>query len=112
MHLVGTFLVNNYRQALDIIKTKPILMKALKEEQIDDSSIFVTWLQKEKNYLRGLAIEPVEETQHMEYYQSLVNLRKYEYVQSPILRKYEYVQSPILLPQLPQSLTNKLLLSK
>lgn len=77
---IGNFLVNNYRQALEILGTEPTLRQQMVKEGITDPSTFATWLQEEKAYLKGLSVEPVEETQQMEYYQKLVNLEKYEYM--------------------------------
>ncbi|KAF8164444.1 hypothetical protein K438DRAFT_2067078 [Mycena galopus ATCC 62051] len=49
---LSTILVNNYKQAVGILNTK----------------------KTEKVYLDGLSVDPEEETDHMEYYQQLLNL--------------------------------------
>lgn len=73
---IATFLYNNYKQALDIIKTgPPALAKAMADLRISDDSVFETWLKEEREYLRGLRKEPEEETLQMEYWQKLVNLQ-------------------------------------
>jgi hypothetical protein len=45
---------------------------------ITDTSMFGTWLEEERTYLKGLSKEPIRETQQMEYYQKLVNLNASE----------------------------------
>ena len=42
--------------------------------EITDVSMFAQWLEEEWEYLKGLSMEPICETQEMEYYQKLVNL--------------------------------------
>ena len=46
--------------------------------EITDVTMFAQWLEEEREYLKGLSIEPIRETQEMEYYQKLVNLRASE----------------------------------
>ena len=43
-------------------------------------NIFGVWLVEEQQYLKGLMKEPLRETEEMEYYQKLVNLRASEQV--------------------------------
>lgn len=71
---LGMFLVNNYKQALRILDTKPSVIKALASLGATDANIVKTWLQEEEEYLRGLSKEPVEETLEMEYYKMLTDL--------------------------------------
>ncbi|KAF8184026.1 hypothetical protein K438DRAFT_1598864 [Mycena galopus ATCC 62051] len=54
---LSTVLINNYKQAVSILNTKK-----------------TAHLEEEKVYLDGLSVDPEEETDHMEYYQQLVNL--------------------------------------
>ena len=75
---IGEFLVNNYRQALDILKGESALKKAMVDHGIADIAVFGEWLAEEREYLQGLTTEPIRETQEMEYYQKLVNLRASE----------------------------------
>ncbi|KAJ7432670.1 hypothetical protein B0H11DRAFT_2165186 [Mycena galericulata] len=70
----GSFLVNNYWQALDIIDTKPALYEAMAQEGIPDVSEFPRRLKAELDMLKSLKSEPAEETDKMDYYQKLVNL--------------------------------------
>ncbi|KXN84446.1 hypothetical protein AN958_12604 [Leucoagaricus sp. SymC.cos] len=69
--------LSNYRQALEVLKTEPALKEAMSKHSVSDSTVFVTWLKEEHEYLLGLSSEPFEETLQMEYYQKLVNLKKY-----------------------------------
>ncbi|EIW86142.1 hypothetical protein CONPUDRAFT_46498, partial [Coniophora puteana RWD-64-598 SS2] len=76
-----TFMYNNYRQALKIIREGvPSLDAEMRRMKIANASIFATWLAEEKTYLRSLEKEPAEETLHMEYWEKLVNLRDSKYV--------------------------------
>jgi hypothetical protein len=64
----GTFLVNNYRQSLDILKNTPtVLSKAKQELGVEDDAVFEKWLSQEREYLQGLKKEPLNETLEMEY---------------------------------------------
>ncbi|KAJ7825756.1 hypothetical protein B0H14DRAFT_2596350 [Mycena olivaceomarginata] len=60
---LSTFLVNNYKQALEQIDLEDSL-KGLRQER----------LRQEQEYLRGLSKEPEAETDQMEYYTRLVYL--------------------------------------
>ena len=71
---LGTFLFNNYQQALDILNTQLALDQAMNDLRVDDPSVFQEWLAEECEYLRGLSAEPVIETLEMEYYQQLSKL--------------------------------------
>ena len=46
--------------------------------EITDVNVFAEWLKEEREYLKGLSMVPIRETQEMEYYQKLVNLRASE----------------------------------
>ncbi|KAI0052975.1 hypothetical protein FA95DRAFT_1482424 [Auriscalpium vulgare] len=73
---LSDFLCNNYKQALSILSTAPsILADTMKQLGIADRGVFATWLSQERTYLEGLKSEPTEETQEMEYYQSLVHMQ-------------------------------------
>ncbi|KAG1777172.1 hypothetical protein EV702DRAFT_1045562 [Suillus placidus] len=72
---LGTFLHNNYKQALNILSDDEINLKKLMQDiHILDESVFERWLQEERDYLHGLRSEPEHETLQMEYWQKLVNL--------------------------------------
>lgn len=47
----------------------------MKQRGIADPSIFVTWLEEEKDYLEGLLTEPVVETLEMDYYEARIKLQ-------------------------------------
>ncbi|KAF8341119.1 hypothetical protein F5887DRAFT_888021, partial [Amanita rubescens] len=70
------FLVDNYKQALGILQSEPLLQKMMEQHGITDPTVFTTWLAEEKAYLSQLLSEPPEETLEMEYYQSLVEFYK------------------------------------
>lgn len=71
---LSIFLLNNYIQALNILKGETALAKAMKDQGITDPKTFELWLEEERAYLKGLAKEPVMETMEMEYYLKLVKL--------------------------------------
>ncbi|KAF8182173.1 hypothetical protein K438DRAFT_1486466, partial [Mycena galopus ATCC 62051] len=66
---LSKFLCNNYRQALTILKTEPVLRTWMRQEGIDSVETFYEWLEEEKTYLLGLkaAAKTNMETLEMEY---------------------------------------------
>src|SRR6266550_179294 len=74
----GRFLVNNYKQAVEILRSEPTLLSAMQAQGISDINIFTDWLEEERQYLEGLKQEPVQDTLEMEYYRRLVVLYEYE----------------------------------
>ncbi|KAJ7687765.1 hypothetical protein B0H17DRAFT_1136118 [Mycena rosella] len=72
---LSTFLVNNYQQSLAILETENLLQFAMAQAGISGKDEFVRRLEEEKTYLRGLSKEPESETQQMDYYRRLVNLK-------------------------------------
>ncbi|KAK7052690.1 hypothetical protein R3P38DRAFT_3306336 [Favolaschia claudopus] len=70
---LSTFLVNNYKQALEILATESAIMQVMRDAGLTPAMVEGR-LQEEKEYLQSLAQEPEEETEQMEYYQQLVNL--------------------------------------
>lgn len=73
---LSTFLLNNYKQALGILDTKPTVVATLANLGAGNPEVVKKWLQEEEEYLCGLSREPLEETLQMEYYKMLVNLQK------------------------------------
>ena len=71
----GEFLVNNYYQALDILKGGPALEKTMLDQGIEGTDTFQAWLAEEHTYLKSLSKEPLQETLEMEYLQKLVNFQ-------------------------------------
>ncbi|KAJ6551242.1 hypothetical protein B0H19DRAFT_1211105 [Mycena capillaripes] len=69
-----TFIVNNYKQALNILDLEDSLKYAMDEAGISGLEVFKERLTQEKEYLKNLSKEPEVETDQMEYYQNLVNL--------------------------------------
>jgi len=71
-------LLNNYKQALEILDTKSAVNSALVKVGAQDMATVKEWLKEEEVYLRGLSKEPLEETLEMEYYKLLLNLNASE----------------------------------
>ena len=84
-YLPGTFLLNNYKQALEILDTRLVVDSALVKVGAWDMVMVKEWLKEEEEYLRGLSKEPLEEMLEMEYYKLLLNLNAREYVQILII---------------------------
>ncbi|KAJ7320975.1 hypothetical protein DFH08DRAFT_818795 [Mycena albidolilacea] len=70
---LSMFLVNNYKQAIEILDTEESLKYAMEQAGVTED-ILKSRIQEEKAYLNTLLKEPQEETDQMEYYQLLVNL--------------------------------------
>jgi hypothetical protein len=79
-HYLGTFLLNNYKQALEILDTRLAVDSALVKVGAQDMVMVKEWLKEEEEYLKGLSKKPLEETLEMEYYKLLLNLKASEYV--------------------------------
>jgi len=75
---LSTFLLNNYKQALRILDTKPMVLVSLANHGAGNPEVVKKWLQEEEEYLRGLSKEPLEETLEMEYCKMLEGLWKSE----------------------------------
>jgi len=66
--------VNNYKQALDILKGEVALQKTIADQGIDSGeATFQGWLLEERTYLKNLQKEPLQETLEMEYLQKLLD---------------------------------------
>jgi hypothetical protein len=63
---------NKYRRALKIKQGLPALQEAMRSLDVSTCNVFETWLKNEKEYLRSMRKEPIEETLEMEYYEKLV----------------------------------------
>ena len=57
--IVGMFLLNNYKQALAILETKPAVTAALSKVGALSGEVVKEWLQEEELYLHGLSKEPL-----------------------------------------------------
>ncbi|KAJ7825761.1 hypothetical protein B0H14DRAFT_3088555 [Mycena olivaceomarginata] len=68
---LSTFLVNNYKQALEQIDLEDSLKFAMDQAGISGPEVFEEQLKQEQEYLRGLSKEPEAETDQMEYYTRL-----------------------------------------
>ncbi|PPR06009.1 hypothetical protein CVT24_004721 [Panaeolus cyanescens] len=72
-HNLSKFIVDNYKQALEILSTEEVLKKKMEANGISGPEVFDAWKKEEHEYLTNLSKEPVEETLNMAYYQKLVN---------------------------------------
>ena len=75
LFVIGTFLLNNYKQALSLLETKPAVIAALAKVGASSGEVVQEWLREEEVYLCGLSKEPLDETLEMEYYKMLESLR-------------------------------------
>ncbi|KAJ7858418.1 hypothetical protein B0H13DRAFT_2237590 [Mycena leptocephala] len=73
---LSKFLVNNYRQALEILEREDSLRFAMGQAGIPSTEVFEERLRQEKEYLNMLSKEDPEETDQMEYYQQLGHARE------------------------------------
>ncbi|KAJ7160682.1 hypothetical protein C8R43DRAFT_1086815 [Mycena crocata] len=69
---LSTFLVNNYKQAVEILETEESVKYAMDQAGISGPEVFHERLKQEKEYLLALKKEPEAETDQMEYYQRLL----------------------------------------
>jgi hypothetical protein len=76
--LSGEFLVNNYKQALQIIAGEKDLYDTMQRVGIVNVCIFNDWLKEEREYLLARSKEPEVETLHIDYYRALVKLNLLE----------------------------------
>ena len=76
--MAGTFLLNNYKQALKLLGTKPAVLVVLSALGASNAETVEGWLEEEREYLKGLTKEPIEETLEMEYYGLLLQWRESE----------------------------------
>ncbi|KAJ3558766.1 hypothetical protein NP233_g11436 [Leucocoprinus birnbaumii] len=76
--LSSTFLVNNYKQALNIIAGEATLIASMREHNIENPEVFKEWLAEEREHLQGLSKEPIQETLEMDYYLHLVELEEHQ----------------------------------
>lgn len=108
---LSTFIYNNYKQALGIIRTKHSIAKAMKDVGIVDSDIFYKWLLEEGEYLRSLSSVPPKETLEMEYFSKLDALdscaARLTNVRST-LYSYQHIGGPNLGPALERKTRNEL----
>jgi hypothetical protein len=72
------YLHDNYKQALNILETKPAVIAALTKVGVVDGVTVEGWLREEETYLRGLSKEPLEETLEMEYFKMVMNMHMSE----------------------------------
>ncbi|KAF6745727.1 hypothetical protein DFP72DRAFT_1090863, partial [Ephemerocybe angulata] len=73
MSNLSKFIVDNYKQGLEILEGQDELARLMQENKIASVDVFSAWLEEERTYLTGLTHEPVKETMEMDYYQHLVD---------------------------------------
>ncbi|KAJ3725094.1 hypothetical protein C8R42DRAFT_640016 [Lentinula raphanica] len=78
---LSKFLVDKYKQAIEIQQSAPALACTMNDLGITSTSIFVKWLKQKKQYLQNLKKEPPEETLQMEYFRKL---KKYTAAQNKL----------------------------
>ncbi|KAJ3761232.1 hypothetical protein EV360DRAFT_68044 [Lentinula raphanica] len=78
---LSKFLVNKYKQAIEIQQSAPALACTMNDLGITSTSIFVKWLKQKKQYLQSLKKELPEETLQMEYFRKL---KKYTAAQNKL----------------------------
>lgn len=75
LFILGKFLLNNYKQALSLLETKPAVIAALSKVGASSGEVVKEWLREEEAYLHGLSKKPLDKTLEMEYYKMLESLR-------------------------------------
>ncbi|KAK1220387.1 hypothetical protein PQX77_016845 [Marasmius sp. AFHP31] len=75
---LSTFLVNNYKQALEILNSRGALLVAMQELGVKSFAEFPDWLKKEEAYLQGLKAQPQGEALEIKYFQKLEKLNRAE----------------------------------
>lgn len=84
---LSSFLSNNYKQALGILKTQEALDEAMRLKNMDPAAVD-GWVKEEQDYLKGLKQEPEGETLEMEYYKRLVQSEETACVLSLLLDRF------------------------
>ncbi|KAI0629625.1 hypothetical protein C8Q77DRAFT_1065128, partial [Trametes polyzona] len=80
----GKFILDNYRQALDIIKTDGEALELLSQQLGVGPADFERYLQEERAYFKNRKVEPPEVTAELDYLDSLVRLQTAGYKQQQI----------------------------
>lgn len=91
---LSKFLVDNYKQALEIQATRDALARTMSDLGIASADVFHDWLKQEREYLSSLKKEPEVETLQMEYYRKLQKLDEAECVFLHLLALYDPKQTP------------------
>jgi hypothetical protein len=60
--------MNNYKQALDVLKGESTLKPTMANLNISGARVFMEWLEEERVYLKGLPAEPICEMQNRALY--------------------------------------------
>ncbi|HEV7736207.1 MAG TPA: hypothetical protein VGO47_02395 [Chlamydiales bacterium] len=74
-------MLNNYRQAADILATQPqALAEMMAVLNIPSEEMFQQWHAEERQYLQSVKKEPEREVLEFEYLKNLIRLQEYRYV--------------------------------
>jgi hypothetical protein len=79
-HPSGNFLLNNYKQALKIIKEYGPEVEAFKTQLAISDTTFEEWLNNEREFLLALKDEPDEWGLKCSYVEALIAKKKARYV--------------------------------
>ncbi|KAH9931426.1 uncharacterized protein B0H18DRAFT_1083452 [Fomitopsis serialis] len=79
-HILGNFIYNNYRQALDIIQEDGCVLAALSAELNTSDNDYEEYLRQEREYLRGRKAEPPEVSRKLMYLEALRRLEDAGYL--------------------------------
>jgi Kyakuja-Dileera-Zisupton transposase len=83
---LGYFLLNNYRQALEVLRDMPTRIETLLSgRQVTDTQ-FAHWLEAERQYLNSRQSEPERDTLSLEYVELLDKYQHARYVSSSDFR--------------------------
>ncbi|KAF6749130.1 hypothetical protein DFP72DRAFT_992049 [Ephemerocybe angulata] len=75
---LSKFIVDNYKQALELLAQESDFKAAMADHGVADIGTFERWLAEERLYLKNLAKEPPQDTLKMEYYRKLIKLQEEE----------------------------------
>lgn len=75
--LLGKFILNNYRQAADLLSTQPQVLKMMMDTlNIPSEDTFLQWHREEWLYLQSLKQEPEQDVLEYEYLKALIQLEE------------------------------------
>lgn len=74
----GLFLVNNYKQALELIRDAPTIARTMDALGVKGPHEFKEWLEEERRCLDSLENEPLVEVWQMSYVDKLRELQTAE----------------------------------
>jgi hypothetical protein len=69
--VVGHFILNNYKQALQVLEEMPIRIQALTLGRETTKAQYMSWLEEERKYLLSKQSEPPKDVLGIEYVELL-----------------------------------------